>query len=87
LLLFGGFMTSFQKWRLFAPLGLATIGLGASLLGHSVQIKTEGAATLTWFVWGTVSLAVLNAGIAIFGDAVKHRVLYELRRQDAEDRR
>lgn len=73
-------MTSFQKWRLFAPLGLAIIGFGASLLGHSIQIKTEGAGTLTWFVWGTLSLVVLNAGIALFGDAVKHRVLYELER-------
>jgi hypothetical protein len=75
-------MTSFQKWRLFAPLGLATIGFGASLLGHSIQIKTEGATTLTWFVWGTVSLIVLNAGVAVFGDAVKHRVLHELRSQE-----
>ena len=71
-------MTSFQKWQAFAPLGLATIGFGASLLGHSIQIKTEGAATTAWFVWGTVSLVVLNAGVALFGDAVKHRVLYEL---------
>jgi hypothetical protein len=71
-------MTSFQKWRLFAPLGLATIGFGASLLGHSIQLKTEGATTFTWFIWGTVSLVVLNAGVAFFGDAVKHRVLYEL---------
>jgi hypothetical protein len=79
-------MTSFQKWRLLAPLGLATIGFGTSLLGHSVQIKTEGVATLTWFLWGTLSLVVLNAGVAIFGDAVKHRVLYELRRQEVGDR-
>jgi hypothetical protein len=80
-------MTSFQKWRFFAPLGLATIGFGASLLGHSIQIKTEGASIFTWFVWGTVSLVVLNAGVAMFGDAVKHRVLYELRRQETGGRR
>jgi hypothetical protein len=73
-------MTHFQKWQRFAPLGLATIGFGASLLGYSIQIKTEGAPTLTWFIWGTLSLLVLNAGVAVFGDAVKHRVLYELRK-------
>jgi hypothetical protein len=71
-------MTSYQKWLLFAPLGLATIGLGASLLGHSIGLKVQGATPLTWFAWGTVSLAVLNAGVAVFGDAVKHRVLHEL---------
>jgi hypothetical protein len=71
-------MTNFQKWRLFAPLGLAIIGLGASLLGHSIQLKTQGATTLSWFLWGSGSLVVLNAGVALFGDVVKHRVLYEL---------
>jgi hypothetical protein len=71
-------MTHYRKWLLFAPLGLAVIGLGASLLGHSIGLKTQGATTLTWFIWGTVSLVVLNAGVALFGDAVKHRVLHEL---------
>jgi hypothetical protein len=74
-------MTSFQKWRLFAPLGLATLGFGASLLGYSIELKTQGATPLTWFTWGTVSLVVLNTGVALFGDAVKHRVLYELGRE------
>lgn len=71
-----------QKWRLFSPLGLALVGLGASLLGHSIELKTSGAATLLWFSWGTVSLVVLNAGLAVFGDAIKHRVLFELRSHD-----
>jgi hypothetical protein len=71
-------MTHYQKWLLFAPLSLAVIGLGASLLGHSIGLKTQGATTLTWFTWGTLSLVVLNAGVALFGDAVKHRVLFEL---------
>lgn len=67
-----------RKWRLFAPLGLAVIGLGASLLGHSVQLKTEGVSVLTWFLWGTVSLIVLNSGVALFGEAVKHRALLDI---------
>jgi hypothetical protein len=71
-------MNSYQKWLTFAPLGLATIGLGASLLGHSIGLKVGGSGVLTWFIWGTVSLVVFNAGIALFGDAVKHRVLHEL---------
>ncbi|MGL4610476.1 MAG: hypothetical protein ACRCYY_12490 [Trueperaceae bacterium] len=71
-------MTSYKKWRLFAPLGLAVIGLGASLLGHSIGLKTQGASLGTWFLWGTLSLLILNAGVAIFGEAVKHRILFEL---------
>ena len=71
-------MNHFKKWRIYAPLGLALIGLGLSFLGHSIQIKTQAAEFWTWFIWGTVSLVITNAGIAVFGDAVKHRVLYEL---------
>lgn len=72
-------MNHYAKWRLFAPLGLAIIGMGLSFLGHSIQIKTQGVGFWTWFLWGTVSLLVTNAGIAVFGDAVKHRVLFELK--------
>ena len=68
----------YRKWRLFAPLGLAVTGLGASLLGYSVELKSGGASLLTWFSWGTLSLCVFNAGIAVFGEAVKSRTLYEL---------
>jgi hypothetical protein len=55
-------MNSYQKWFVFAPLGLATIGLGASLLGHSIGLKVQGASTLTWFVWGTASLIMHELG-------------------------
>lgn len=74
-------MTHIQTWRRYSPLGLALIGLGASLLGHSIEIKIEGASTLSWFLWGTFSLIVLNAGVAIFGEAVKHRALYDSKRE------
>jgi len=67
-----------QKWQRFSPLGLALVGMGASMLGHSIELKTTGATFITWFSWGTISLVVLNAGLAVFGDAIKHRVLFEL---------
>ena len=72
-------MTDFKKWQLFSPLGLAIIGLGLSLLGYSIGLKLANVSTLTWFGWGTLSLITINTGIAFFGDAVKARVLYELR--------
>lgn len=68
----------YRTWRLFAPLGLTVIGLGATLLGHSVGLKSGGAAFWAWFGWGTLSLVVLNAGVALFGEAVKHRALFEV---------
>lgn len=67
----------YQTWKRLAPLGLVTVGLGASLVGQSTILKSRNAATWKWVALGTVSLAVLNAGLCLFGDAVKHRALYE----------
>jgi hypothetical protein len=72
-------MNNYKKWLLFSPLGLALIGFGASMLGHSIQLKVEDAKTIIWFAWGTLSLIVLNAGVAVFAEAVKARVLHELK--------
>ena len=67
----------YQKWKRLAPLGLVGVGLGASLVGQSTILKSKKASTWKWVALGTVSLAVLNAGLCLFGDAVKHRALYE----------
>ncbi len=67
----------YQKWKRLAPLGLVTVGFGASLIGQSAILKAEQASTWKWVALGTVSLAVFNAGLCLFGDAVKHRALYE----------
>lgn len=67
----------YQKWKTLAPLGLVGVGLGASLVGQSTILKAKDRPTWTWVSLGTVSLAVVNAGLCLFGDAVKHRALYE----------
>jgi multidrug transporter EmrE-like cation transporter len=69
----------YKKWRLFAPLGLTLIGLGLSVVGNAISLKTVHADIWEWVVWGTLGLVLTNAGIAIFGDAVKCRVMYEVR--------
>ena len=72
-------MNDRTRWLFFSPLGLVLIGLGASLLGHSIELKTLGANLITWFWWGTFSLIVLNSGVAVFAEGVKARVLYEVK--------
>lgn len=67
----------YTKWKWQAPLGLTAVGLGASLLGHASNMKARQTATWKWVVAGTASLVVLNAGLSVFGDAVKHRALHE----------
>lgn len=66
-----------KQWKTLAPLGLVATGLGASLIGHATTLKAQGAPTLRWVVAGTVSLAVFNAGLCLFGEAVKHRALHD----------
>lgn len=67
----------YEKWKKLAPLGLVGVGFGASLVGQSAILKGRNASTWKWVALGTVSLAVVNAGLCLFGDAVKHRALYE----------
>ena len=68
-----------RTWKRYAPLGLLTVGFGASLLGESIIMKGSGAKTWKWFAAGTASLACLNAGLCLFGEAVKHRALHDLK--------
>lgn len=64
----------YEKWNRLSPLGLLVIGCGMSLIGDATLSKLKGRS---WFFKGTVALIVFNAGVAIFGEAVKNRALYE----------
>lgn len=65
-----------RLWLIKAPLGLALVGTGVSIVGHATLLKAA-VADAGWIVWGTLGLIVLNAGLAVFGDAVKDRALLE----------
>ena len=67
----------YRKWKTLAPLGLLATGLGASGVGQSALMKGRNESTWKWVAAGTASLVALNAGLCLFGDAVKHRALYE----------
>jgi hypothetical protein len=67
----------YQEWSESAPRGLLLVGLGASLIGQATVLKANKKSALAWILLGTLGLIALNAGIAIFGEAVKHRALYE----------
>ncbi|GAB4110486.1 MAG: hypothetical protein Fur005_10990 [Roseiflexaceae bacterium] len=68
-------MTRRTKWQLFAPPGLLLTGLGLILAMHASNRMARGEA---WFLHGTIGLVIFNAGLSIFGDAVKERALIEL---------
>ena len=63
------------KWLVFSPLGLTLVGLGLSVTLEAARLKSAGEP---WFWLGALGLCVVNAGLALFGDGVKSRVLLEL---------
>ncbi|MDL1902392.1 hypothetical protein FBR02_16690 [Anaerolineae bacterium CFX9] len=67
----------YQQWSEQAPRGLLLVGLGAAIVGQASGLKSRGKPAWQWIVLGTLGLIALNAGLAIFGESVKHRTLYE----------
>ena len=76
-----------RRWKLQSPLGLLLVGVGASLLGHATLKKKDAedgqGSTWSWIATGTASLIALNAGLSLFGDAVKHRTVYEMESRES----
>ena len=72
-------ITHRTKWLLFAPLGLATIGAGASMVHWAGSLKDKGRPTSIWVAAGTAALVVLNSGLSLFGRGVAESVLYQVR--------
>lgn len=67
----------YKRWYLLSPLGLCLTGLGFSMLGDAILAKASANSFSEWSYYGTLSLIVINAGVCIFAEGVKHRVFYE----------
>ena len=64
----------FEKWSRFSVPGLILTGLGLSIIGHATINKAKGRG---WFLQGVIGLVIFNTGLALFGESVKARALYE----------
>jgi hypothetical protein len=51
------------------------IGLGFSIAGDAVSRKHNAQS---WFWRGTLGLVLMNAGVSIVGDAVRHRTMMDV---------
>jgi hypothetical protein len=76
--------SEFYRWLFEAIAGLILVGFGLSLFGQSVIYKSKGEKAIKWFLWGTLSLIVVNAGLCILVDSVKHRIVYEIAKPDVK---
>ena len=72
----------YQQWLTKAPAGLVLVGAGLCMVTAAGFAKYAGRP---WFWRGTAALTVFNAGLSIFGDAVKHRMHYERLREAAAE--
>ncbi len=54
-------------WWIYSIVGLCLVGFGLSVLGEAIIAKIENRA---WFWIGTLSLALVNAGLCFIGGAI-----------------
>lgn len=62
------------RWLSFSVLGLVMVGLGLSLFGEAVLLKSHAQNWHDWFWWGTAALVVINSGLSFIGQAVVEKV-------------
>ena len=76
----------YKRWQIFAPTSLILTGMGLCLFGTANHLMHSGAPFLRWFVAGTISLVTFNSGLALFGEAVRSRILYDMRKKKRRDK-
>jgi len=74
-------MSSRTKSMILAPVSLLLIGYGLCVFSEAGHLKHTNAPFRQWFLMGTYSLVVFNAGIAFFGQAVIYRIQYQYRQE------
>lgn len=69
--------------------GLALVGLGLCLFGEALHMKHTVTEGYGWVLYGTLSLVVINAGLAVFGQAVvfKSQLDYKKNRKKFNQKR
>lgn len=74
------------KWtassNIIAPIGLALIGAGVSVIGEAIILKMSTEGFWNWFIYGTLGLVIFNAGISVFGEAVVKRTKEDLAKEN-----
>ena len=68
----------YAVWRRLAPSGLLLVGAGACVISDASSRRASGGPATGWVGEGTVGLVLLNAGLSLFGEAVKRRALYDV---------
>jgi len=73
-----GRVDDYRTWQVLAPSGLLLVGAGVSTAIDASTRRGRGGSLLRWAGQGTVGLVALNAGLCLFGEAVKRRALHDV---------
>ncbi|MEZ0491430.1 hypothetical protein AB2L28_04190 [Kineococcus sp. TBRC 1896] len=69
-------MDDYTVWKVYAPAGLLLVGAGVCVVTDAAVRRARRGR---WVARGTVGLVALNAGLSVFGEAVKRRALHDVR--------
>jgi hypothetical protein len=74
-------MSTRTKWLILAPLGLILLSFGLCVLSEAAYQRRIGQPTQVWVLLGLYSLALINTGLVFFGEALRFRILLDVRRE------
>lgn len=74
-------MSTRTKWLILAPLGLILFSFGLCVLSEAAHQRRIGQPTQVWVLLGIYSLALINTGLIFFGEALRFRILLDVRRE------
>jgi hypothetical protein len=74
-------MSTRTKWMILAPFGLILFSFGLTVLSEAAHQRRTGEPTQVWVLLGIYSLVLINAGLIFFGEALRFRILLDVRRE------
>ncbi|TDE17599.1 hypothetical protein [Dyadobacter psychrotolerans] len=74
-------MSTRTKWMILAPVGLLLFSFGLTVLSEAAHQRRTGEPTQVWVVLGLYSLVLINVGLILFGEALRFRILLDVRRE------
>jgi hypothetical protein len=74
-------MSARTKWMLLTPAGLVIFSFGLCVLSEAAHQRRIGEPTQVWLLLGLYSLVLINGGLILFGEALRFRILLDVRKE------
>ncbi|CAG4998001.1 hypothetical protein DYBT9275_01902 [Dyadobacter sp. CECT 9275] len=74
-------MSARTKWMILAPVGLIIFSFGLTVLSEAAHQRRIGEPARVWGLLGVYSLALINGGLFLFGEALRFRILTDVRKE------